>query len=140
MENHKDTCMCFECTKKNQQKQNTVNQNDDLPNHIEEYLDSKSPTSEHIELFEGDIDNIDLRTDLSHPEIIVVNAIIFNSLFLQNKGIPDPYGRFINEYQRLKVSMDRKSRMEFVNVNKRERFDDNLDKFNSFTALKKVKE
>lgn len=110
-----------------------------LPNHIEEYFDSSSSKAEFIELFEADEDDIDLKTDLSHPEIVVVNAIIFNHTFLEKKNIPSPYS-WIAKYLRLKVSCDRKSRAEFVDINKKERFENNLDKFNSIANLQKVKQ
>lgn len=112
-----------------------------LPNHIEEYFDESSNKSEFVDLFEAEQDNVDLRTDLTHKEIILVNIITLNSEMLNKLGIHnDFYSRFIDNYKRLKVSMDRKSRTEFVDINKKERFENNLSKFNAFSTLQKVKE
>lgn len=115
--------------------------NEGLPNHIEEFMDSKAKRSDFVDLFEAKEDNVDLRTDLSHPEIVLVNILQINAEFMNKKGLDgNIYQRFINGYKRLKVSLDRKSRAEFVDINKKERFESNLDKFNSFANLKKVKE
>lgn len=111
-----------------------------LPNHIEEFLSSKTKTSDFIELFEAKNDNVDLRTDLTLQEIPFVVAIHFNHEFLKKRNIPSPFGTFINQFERSRTSLDRKSRAEFVDVNKRERFENNLDKFNSIAQLQKVKQ
>lgn len=119
-----------------------------LPNHIEEYFKNNNKRSDFLDLFESeenDVDspdnNIMLRTDLTHQEIILVNVIILNANLMKSLGLKSNiYDNFINQYQRLKVSMDRKSRAEFVDINKKERFENNLDKFNAFQNLKKVKE
>lgn len=113
----------------------------ELPNHIEEFMDSKSKRSDFIDLFEAKEDNVDLRTDLTHQEIVLTNVLQLNGDFMKSKGMDgNIYQRFINGYKRLKVSLDRKSRGEFVDINKKERFESNLEKFNTFANLKKVKE
>lgn len=114
---------------------------DSLPNHIEEYFDAKGKRSDFVDLFEAKKDNVDLRTDLTIQEIVLVNVIQLNSSFMDNLGMTENiYSKFIDGYKRLKVSLDRKSRVEFVDINKKERFENNLDKFNQIAALKKVKE
>lgn len=109
-----------------------------LPNHIEEYINKDTDKTPFIDLFEEG--EIDLKTDISMSEIIFLNALIYNNAFLISKNIPSPYADFIGSYLRLKVSLDRKSRQEFVIINKKDKFEDNLTKFNEYQQLKKVKE
>ena len=112
-----------------------------LPNHIKEYLANRIGRTDFIDLFEAESSNVDLRTDLKIEEIILVNIIKMNADYLTNKGIKNNvFETFINQYLRLKISLDRKSRAEFVDINKKERFENNLNKFNTFANLKKVKE
>jgi hypothetical protein len=115
-----------------------VEQNIKLPNHIEEYINKNVEKSPFVDLLEGK--DIDLRSDVSMPEIIILNAMSFLNKFLLSKNLISPYDSFITDYLRLKVSLDRKSRSEFVIVNKKDKFEDDLNKFNSFNNLKKVKE
>lgn len=113
-----------------------------LINPIESYFNNKHNTAEFIELFEGTEENIDLRTDLEHEEIILTNIIKMNGEYLKDldEAFKDNiYTRFINSYMRLKVSLDRKSRGEFVDINKRERFENNLHKFNALKDLTDIK-
>jgi hypothetical protein len=111
-----------------------------LHNHIEEFLSNKTKSADFIELFEAKNDNVDLRTDLTLQEIPLIVAIHFNHEFLKKRGIPSPFGVFINQFERSRVSLDRKSRAEFVDINKKERFENNLEKFNSIAQLQKVKQ
>lgn len=112
-----------------------------LPNHIEKYFNNKSKSSNFIELLEAENNNVDLRTDLSIEEIILVNTIILNGEFLKNRGLKNNiYERFINHYLRLKISKDRLSRQEFVTINKTDNNKETMEKLNTFANLKKVKE
>jgi len=130
-------------TKQLPKEDNLIKPIKNLINPIEHYFNNKHNTAEFIELFEGTDQNIDLRTDLSHEEIILVNVIKMNGEYLKEL---DPvefkdniYTRFINSYMRLKVSLDRKSRAEFVDINKKERFENNLHKFNALKDLTDIK-
>jgi len=111
-----------------------------LMNPIQEYLNHKTNRAEFIELFEATEQDIDLKTELSYPEIILVNCIFFNNQFLTARDIPSPYNSFITRYLRLKTSLGRKSRAEFVDINKKDKFKENMEQFNSFSQIKKVKE
>lgn len=109
---------------------------------IKEILDSRTNRANFIELFEATKENIDLRTDLTIQEIVISNIIKMNGDYLKNL---DPsfehniYSDFIDEYLRLKVSLDRKSRGEFVDINRSEHFEKDLNKFNNFKQLSDVK-
>lgn len=123
------------------EKNSSEEQNKKLINPISEYLDNRNHTSDFIDLFEAEKHNVDLRTDLSHEEIILVNIIKMNASFLQNKGLNNNiFDSFIDQYLRLKISLERKSRGEFVDINKRDRTENHLKQLNSFAELRKTKE
>ena len=89
-------------------------------NHIDEYLISQGQTQDKLtskELFKGDKSDIDLKTELQFREVTLICALISNDDFLVSKGIKPVYEEYINKYMRLKVSLDRKSRGEFVTMN-----------------------
>lgn len=88
-------------------------------NHIEEYFlknDNNTTAIASKELFKGD--NIELRTDLKDEEIILINTMMFNNELLKEVGCEEVFKSFITNFMRLKVSKDRKSRGEFVSINK----------------------
>jgi hypothetical protein len=114
----------------------------ELINPILEYFKSNTEKEESpfLELFEATDEDVDLRTDLSIQEIIIVNKIMHNCTFLTKKIKSSIYEDFIYQYLRLKISKDRKSRGEFVDINRREDMDHNLQKFSNFSNIAKVKE
>lgn len=125
----------MEPTKPNQAKR--------MSNHIEEYF-AQSPQSKEVltskELFRADPENTDIKTDLSYQEIILINKLMFNDSLLKSKGLEPIYKDFINRYLRLKISLDRKSRSEFVDMNRGQTKTDDvlntLDKVKNITATK----
>lgn len=111
-----------------------------LPNHVEEYISQNLGEQNFIELFEATDENVDLRTDVTHEELILINKLLVNNQFLKSKGLGTPYSDFINHYLRLKVSKDRLSRAEFVDINRKERFEQNMSRFNNLKQLMDVKQ
>lgn len=111
-----------------------------LPDHIEEYVKHNVGDNAFRDLFEATEDNVDLRTELNEDEVVLVNKIHINNLFLKSKLGIDVYKEFLVNYLRLKVSFNRGSRTEFVDVNRRDRFEQNLNRFSNFANLTKVKE
>lgn len=118
--------------------------NVDLPEHIEEYVKNNVGENAFRDLFEANKDNVILRSDFNELEVDCINKIYINNLFLKNcfksEEQFDIYGEFLLNYMKLKVSFNRGSRTEFVDVNKKDRFENNLNKFNNFANLSKVKE
>jgi hypothetical protein len=111
-----------------------------LSNPIEEYFESNcDKESTFQDLFEATPENVDLRTDATIQEIVILNKIKQNCLFLQDKIGSEIYQRFFNQYLRLKISKDRLSRVEFVDINRKERFEKDLQKFGNFKALADIK-
>lgn len=111
-----------------------------LPNHIAEYIKTNVGENNFKELFEGDVFNIDLRTDLTLKELILVNRIRITDIFLKENLGFSVYSQFITDYLKLKVSLDRKSRSEFVDINRKDRFNQHLREFTTFSDLSKVKQ
>jgi hypothetical protein len=111
-----------------------------LINPIEEYFKNNSDKENNfIELFEANNENVDLRTDLSIQEIVIINKLIIIDNFIKEKVKSNIYDNFINHYLRLKISKDRLSRAEFVDINRRDRFKKNLEEFGNFKAISEVK-
>jgi hypothetical protein len=92
-----------------------------MPNHIQEYFAKIEGSKEAFhsrELFRASEEDVDIKTDLSIEEIILINKLLFNNELLKSKGIKPVYHNFLYKYMRLKISLDRKSRAEFVNINR----------------------
>lgn len=88
-------------------------------NHIEEYFlknDNNSTAIASKELFKSE--NIELRTDINDEEIINITKLKFNNKILQKHKLKPVFEDYINDFMKLKVSKDRKSRGEFVSINK----------------------
>lgn len=94
-------------------------------NHIEEYFlknDNNSSAIASKELFKDE--NIELRTDITDEEIVIINKLMYNNSILEKHKLNPVFELFINNYMRLKVSKDRKSRGEFVKINSQDKTDD----------------
>lgn len=111
-------------------------------NHIEEYF-AQNETSKDVitskELFNAD-KNVDIKTELGMKEIILINKISYYNLYLKSKGLKPVYDDFLNSYQRLKISFERKSRAEFVNMNRGNNTDEVIDKFSQLSTIKNNKQ
>lgn len=111
---------------------------EEMPDHIEEYFRESEGSKEAIqsrELFSGDKDNIVFKTDLTNDEIKLITSLKFNDQFLDSRGLNPVFVKYFNNYMKLKVSKDRQSRQEFVNINKQDNQDDVLDKASNLTNL-----
>lgn len=110
----------------------------EMPNHIQEYFANKEGTAEAFhgrELFQAEADNVDIKTDLSAQEITLINKMHWNNEYLKRKGLKGVYGSFLTKYMRLKISLDRKSRKEFVDVNKGDNSQEVLDTASKFSSI-----
>jgi hypothetical protein len=107
----------------------TTNIKKPLPDNIDEYFTKIEGSKEAFhsrELFKAERVDVDIKTDLSIEEIVLINKLIFNNELLAKKGLKPVYTNFLYNYMRLKISLDRKSRQEFVAVNKSDKTDDML--------------
>lgn len=118
---------------------------EDLPNNIQEYfntLDGNEQTLISKELFNigKDGKDLDFKTDLSLDEIKDITSLYHNDEYLKAVGLRPIFKNYIEKYMRLVISKDRKSRGEFVSLNKRESQGDTIEKIGSlgmFGASKK---
>ena len=76
-----------------------------LDNPINEYI-NENPDGESTfqDLFEATNDNVDLRTDLTIQEIVVVNKIKVVDKFIKEKISSFVYNDFLHYYLRFKIS------------------------------------
>ena len=115
-----------------------------MSNHIEEYFAESSQSKEVLtskELFRANPEDVDIKTDLGIQEIVLINKLKYNDIFLKSIGLESIYKDFLNNYLRLKISNDRKSRGEFVDMNrgqgKTEDILDTMSKVSNITGAKK---
>lgn len=90
-------------------------------------------------LFEANSDNVDLKSDFLYPEDVFISTLIYNDEFLKSRGLKPIYHKYLIEFMRKRFSLDRGSRNEFVNVNKKDFMDDNLSKLGSISNLTEVR-
>ena len=91
-----------------------------LPDHIDEYFTKIEGTSQAFqsrELFKAEKDDVDIKTDLSAEQIVLACKLIWNNDFLARKKLKPVFANYVNEFLRLRISLDRKSRGEFVSIN-----------------------
>jgi len=115
-----------------------------MSNHIEEYFAEAGQSKEVLtskELFRANKEDVDIKTELSDMEIVYLNILKVNQQDLISRGITDVYDSFINNYLRLKISKERKSRGEFVTMNThangKEDVLDTMSKISNITGAKK---
>lgn len=115
---------------------------DKMPNHIEEYFAKHEGSKEAFhsrELFKADQENVDIKTDLSIQEIVLINKLLYNNLLLVQKGLKPVYNNFIYQYLRLKISLDRKSRGEFVSVNRGDKVEETTALLSNLSNISNTK-
>lgn len=113
-----------------------------MSDHIEEYFAQVEGSKENIisrELFNATDETIDLKTHLTDQEIVLINTLMFNNSILLSRGLKPVFQKWLNKYMRLKVSKDRLSRTEFVNVNKQHSPEDTINQLSSFKNITQSK-
>ena len=100
-----------------------------LPDNIDEYfvkIEGSKEAFHSRELFKAEKD-VDLKTDLGAQEINYINTLMFNDVLLMSKGLKPVFKGFITKYMRLRFSLERKSRGEFVNINKSDKSEEAIN-------------
>lgn len=113
----------------NKKEKDQYNDDFGMSNHIEEYFlevekDSQAQASKQI--FSATDEDVAIKTEINQQEIVLINKLEMNNQFLESKGLKPVFRPFINNYMKLKISLDRKSRGEFVSINKADTTDDLL--------------
>lgn len=102
-----------------------MNEKKILNNPVEEYFRQQDRKPTHSEIFEAKESDVELKTELDLNKITQVTTLFENDLFLETRlGIPPIFESYYQKFMRLMISKDRKSRAEFVEVNKNKQ-DDN---------------
>lgn len=98
---------------------------------------SSGDKNHSLELFKDDKKgDIALKTDLKDKELVLVVALMTeNELIKKDLGDFDLFGDFLNQFRRHKVSLDRKSRIEFVESNRKPLSSDLLNEASSVKNL-----
>lgn len=114
-----------------------------MPNHIEEYFTQKEAGKEGLtarELFKAEKEDVDIKTELSQKEILIFNRLTYNDLILKSKKLNCPFEKLIYTYFRLKISLDRKSRGEFVAINQnKDKTEELINKMGAISNITGVK-
>lgn len=105
-----------------------------MNNHIEEYF-SKNETQLGNELFRIDDNNIPLKTELSNDETKLITVLKMNDHFLESIGLEGYYKLYYNNFMRLRVSNDRKGRIEYVDIHRKDNSDSTLNKLQNIKNI-----
>jgi hypothetical protein len=91
------------------------------------------------ELFRVDERNVDIKTELSHESVRYVNVLMVNDAHLRSVGITPVYAAYYKEFLRLMISLERKGRGEYVEINKRDNTDETLNRLGTFGNIMSAK-
>jgi hypothetical protein len=105
-----------------------------MDNHVEEYFVQKE-TQAGNELFRVDNINVDIKSQVSEAELRLITILMMNDDFLSSRGIPRMFDKYYYRFLRLKVSLDRQGRKEYVDINKRDNSDDTIKKLGQLDSL-----
>lgn len=98
---------------------------------IEEYFLKSLGNKEVLtskELFNATEDNVDIKTEVKFEEVFILNNMIHMDNLLKKRRLTPVFHKYLIQYMRLKISLDRKSRAEFVDMNREKtKTDDILD-------------
>ncbi len=97
----------------------------DKPKIIQEYFVEKdnNKVNHFDEMFNPNKDNIDVQTEVTDKEIKLISTLKTNDEYLKKKIGHSVFDKYIKHFLRLKISKDRQSRAEYVDVNKQKEQD-----------------
>lgn len=101
---------------------------------------SRSNLDNSIELFKASEKDVDIKTDLTHEEQVLMACILTENDLISNKlkGF-SLYGSFSQHFMRTKISLDRKSRAEFTRVNDKGSMDRDAERMSALKNLSEVR-
>lgn len=110
-------------------KPTKLNPNEVLPDHINEYFADSSQSKEVItskELFRAQPADVDIKTDIDKTKVMALTTLFYNNEDLKAHGLAPVYDNVLDKFMRLRISLDRKSRSEFVDMNRAKTAEDTL--------------
>jgi len=103
-----------------------------MQNHVEEYFLDKE-MSAGSELFKVTDDNSDIKSEVTEQELRLINVLKMNDNFLASKGLKPAFMNYYRYFLRLKVSLNRQGRKEYVDINKVDTSGDTIEKMGAFS-------
>lgn len=113
------------------------NKRNPIQDYLMEHSDKNTVASK--ELFSATDNDIKLKSDLSQEEIIHISTLLFNDRIISQAGLNPVFSPFIQDYMRLKVSLERKGRGEFVKINSGDKSEEMLSNFGNLSNIMNTK-
>lgn len=92
-----------------------------ISNHIEEYFAQNTENASVLTsraIFDAKPEDVDIKTDLQWREISLIAGLNEFNRTMKKHQVKQIYSKFLEEYLRLKISLERKSRVEFVDMHR----------------------
>lgn len=120
---------------------NSVDSKPKLINPIDSILKTLKQKDSNVgfSLFQTNKEEVDLKSDVIFPEDVYISVLKSNDSFLESKGLKPVYSFYLENLLRVRFSMDRKSRSEYVDINKKDTMSDGLQKLGSIQNLTEVR-
>lgn len=109
-----------------------------MKNHIEEFFSDQEKGS-GTELFRVDDSNSDIKSEVTEGELRLINVLKMNDDYLKRNGLRPLFSMYYKNFLRLKISLERKGRGEFVAVNRRDNSDETIAKFGALGNIMNAK-
>lgn len=120
--------------KKSSGKDDMELEHKDMPNHVQEFF-SQTEREVGSELFRINDSNSDLKSELSEEEIRLIDVLKSNDDHLEELGIGAVFTIYYKNFLRLKVSLQRKGRGEYVDVHKKDNSDTTISRFSNLKTI-----
>ena len=109
-----------------------------MKNHVEEYF-NQIETGGGTELFRVSDENSDIKSEVSEQELRDINVLKMNDKFLESRGLKPVFINYYRHFLRLKISLKRQGRSEYVDVNRRDNSDDTISKMGNLSNMLNVR-
>ena len=109
-----------------------------MKNHIEEYcnaIEQNQQLKSSKELFSIDEDDLDFKTEVTETELRIISNLFVMDNYLKNIGLPTIFEEYYTKFLRLVVSKNRKSREEFISINKANTDEETITRLSEFTNI-----
>lgn len=103
-------------------------------NPIQDYFTDQEKGS-GTELFRITDENSDIKSEVSDLELRYINVLMANDDFLRRRQLPPVYYNYYKRFLRLKVSLDRKGRQEFVQIHRKDNADETIQKLGNLNNV-----
>lgn len=105
-----------------------------LINPVEEYFNEQEVGMGN-ELFRISDDNSDIKSEVSEEELRLINVLKMNDNFLESKNLKPVFKHYYKNFLRLKVSLKRQGRGEYVDINRADNSDRTISRFGDLSNM-----